>query len=458
MHFDNSAIIVFAAIIPCLLALKYWRGGVFVFFVLVVFEGALRKWVLPGAQAQLYLFKDVVLLCAYFGFLLSARRDQLALPGATPIKIVLALSFAFGCIEVLNPNSPSLLVGLMGLKAYFLYAPLAFVLPYAFKSRNGFLQVVRAYIILAIPVAALGIVQIASGRDSIINTYVSRTEEGPALAYFGSEDAFVRTSGTFSYISGYTSFLSFIALLAIGYNMGRGWRLKSDIGPILALILVVGAMFTTGSRTPVFILLAGFPIIVLLGIKRGVLAPRQALRLSIFVPIIAIAALSLSPAAVNAFMERASSGGDFSYTLERILPIAQPLAALTDAPIFGMGIGVTHGSALTIMSAEWPWWLQDLIFEDEMARVIVEVGVIGFLLTYTLRVLIVRFALRCTLSYKDPFYRALGIALMIHLATGLVLPIVNNVTAGAYYWGALGLVFAMRRLEKSLICGDRYSG
>ena len=40
---------------------------------------------------------------------------------------------------------------------------------------------------------------------------------------FGSDDL-VRTSGTFSFISGYAAFLSFVAFLAIGYNMARGWR------------------------------------------------------------------------------------------------------------------------------------------------------------------------------------------------------------------------------------------
>jgi hypothetical protein len=38
--------------------------------------------------------------------------------------------------------------------------------------------------------------------------------------------------------------------------MARGWRLKNNIAPILALILVVGAMFTTGSRAPIYTLVA----------------------------------------------------------------------------------------------------------------------------------------------------------------------------------------------------------
>src|SRR5262249_905294 len=151
---------------------------------------------------------------------------------------------------VLNPNSPSILVGLMGLKAYFLYVPIAFILPYAFKSREHLFHMIWRYLVLAIPVASLGLMQVAGGPDSFLNTYVIPTEDGPGLEHFGYENI-VRSSGTFSYISGYTAFLTFVAFLAIGYNWANGWRIKNNIVPVLALTLVVGAMFTTGSRAPV---------------------------------------------------------------------------------------------------------------------------------------------------------------------------------------------------------------
>jgi hypothetical protein len=39
--------------------------------------------------------------------------------------------------------------------------------------------------------------------------------------------------------------------------------------------------------------------------------------------------------------------------------------------------------------------------------------------------------------------------LVVHLALGIITPVIFNVTAGLYYWGALGLLLAMRRLEQS---------
>jgi len=116
----------------------------------------------------------------------------------------------------------------------------------------------------------------------------------------------------------------------------------------------------------------------------------------------------------------------------------------------GMGIGTTHPSALTIMGTQRFWWLGDLEVEDELARVTLELGLIGLMLIYLLRFLIFGLALRWALSFKHLAYRALGIVLTVHLALGCIVgQIVFNATAGLYYWGAFGLLLAMRRFEQS---------
>src|SRR5262249_48843077 len=215
----------------------------------------------------------------------------------------------------------------------------------------------------------------------------------------GSNFDFVRTSGTFSYISGYTAFLSFMGFLAIGYNMAHGWRLKRNIVPLAALTLIVGAMFTTGSRSPVFILVLTGPVILWLAATSRVLSVQTAMRLCILIPILAIVAMNISPQAFEAFMARTNSA-DSSETLYRFYsPLWQTAGVLSDAPPFGIGIGTTHPSALAVMGVDWPWWIKDeLLTEDESARVTVELGFIGLLLIYSLRVVIIVFALRCAMS------------------------------------------------------------
>ena len=446
---DSPTLLLLAAIaaLGALLAARYWQQALFGVFVLVVFEGALRKWAFPSAQAQIYLVKDAILLAVYLGFVLDARRNQPVLRDVTSIKVVLLLAFIFSCFEVLNPNSPSILVGLMGLKVYFLYVPIAFILPYAFKSREHLFHMIWRYLVLAIPVALLGLIQVAAGPDSFLNTYVSHSEGPAQLAHFGSENI-VRTSGTFSYISGYTAFLTFIAFLAIGYNLANGWRIKNNIVPILALTLVVGAMFTTGSRAPVYTLIATSPVILWLAASGRVLPTRTAVRLCLLLPIIAFVALNLSPRAVDAFTQRANEAVDS--TADRLLwPVSQTIWVLSEGPALGMGIGATHPSTFTIMGTNEPWWLGDLSAEGEAPQVTIELGLIGLILIYLPRFLIIGLALRWALSFKAPACRALGIVLTTYLTVAIVGQIVFNATANLYYWGAVGLLFAMRRFEQS---------
>ena len=174
--------------------------------------------------------------------------------------------------------------------------------------------------------------------------------------------------------------------------MARGWRLKNNISPILALVLVVGAMFTTGSRAPVFTLIATGPIILWLAASNGLLSSRTAMRLCVLIPVLAIGALSISPRATEAFMARAGEA-DSSYTLMRVFsPLDQTLGVLSYGPVLGFGIGTTNNAAFTIMGTADPWWLHGLLVEDEMARVTEELGVIGLLLNYFLRFLIAAFS------------------------------------------------------------------
>jgi hypothetical protein len=245
-------------------------------------------------------------------------------------------------------------------------------------------------------------------------------------------------------------FLTFIAFLGIGYNMAHAWRLKNNITPIIALTLVVGAMFTTGSRGPIWMLLASGPVIFWLAARSRVLSPQTAMRVFILVPVIAILALNISPAAVEAFMDRLAETQDTSaYTLERLFQAPwETMGVLSYAPILGVGIGATNNAALTIMGADFPWWLGGLLTESEMARVTHEQGPIGLLLTYSLRFLIPVFALRWAMRFRDPAYRVLGIVLAVYLTQGIWISVMLNVTAGLYYWGAFGVVLAMWGLEQ----------
>jgi len=80
----------------------------------------------------------------------------------------------------------------------------------------------------------------------------------------------------------------------------------------------------------------------------------------------------------------------------------------------------------------------------------VELGAIGLMLMFGLRILVIIFAWRSAWKLKDPAYRALGIVLSMYLTLGFFDTVILNPTACLYYWGALGLMLTMRRLEQTV--------
>jgi hypothetical protein len=154
----------------------------------------------------------------------------------------------------------------------------------------------------------------------------------------------------------------------------------------------------------------------------------------------------IAPEAIEAYQYRAGHSGDDP--IDRMLsPLIESYSALTESPIIGAGLASTHGSAVTIMGTTDYWWLGGKFFEQEGARVLQETGVIGFILVYAARVWLLVKAITLGVRFRTPLYAAMAGVIAGFFAQYLFLIVINNPTAGIYYWFAAGLLFAMYRLE-----------
>ena len=423
-----------------------WQRLIWVVLFLVVCEGAVRKWVIPGLQAEFYLVKDALLVFAYIGFISSRVTAGMHLKAMAGLSTLLMLSLAYFGIQLLNPNSPSILLSIVGLKNYLLYLPLAFIVPYMFSSRQDLESKLKKYAIIMIPFAALGLVQFGFGPNHWINSYVSHDPENESvIAMFGMGDEKARTTGTFSYPGGYTAFLTVMLYLGAGLAASKNWRLSGNLWPWALVVVTIAAIFTTGSRAPIYASALTAPVVLYIWASRGVLSSGNLLKIGLACVSISIIVTLIAPQAIEAYQYRAEHADDPMDRLFR--PLTELYYALNESPIIGTGMASTHAAAVTIMGTKDFWWLDGKFYELETARVLQETGVIGFVLVYAVRIWLLTKAITFGLRFRTPLYAAMAGVIAGFFAQSLALFVINNLTAGIYYWFAAGLLFAMHRLE-----------
>ena len=229
-----------AASVVTLWSYSNWRTAVKIALVVALFEGAIRKWLMPGAQELAYFLKDIFLFGAYLKFMISPDLDVRSYRLNLPVMILCVLG-ALLFPPALNTNIGSYLLSLYGLKIYLYYIPLVFMMPYLFRNKDEMVRQLTWYSMLAIPICILGVLQFRAGAASPLNVYAQSSAEGISGFGFGEK---VRITGTFSYITGHSTFIIFFSTLCIALLAIPQTRHKWVITFItLPAWLVIGSLF-----------------------------------------------------------------------------------------------------------------------------------------------------------------------------------------------------------------------
>lgn len=427
-----------------------WRVGVFTALFLLILEGAIRKWVFPEWHQVIYLAKDMVLAGAYLRFFGGKIILHERFLPSHPINRFIALLFFWGLAEALNPSLPNLLVGVFGLKAYFYYIPLFYMVPELFSTKQALTRFLIFYVLCSIPLSVLGIVQFFSPPNSPLVTYLGWGEQAKvsAISLVGN---FPRVSGTFSFISGYVTYLFVLVLILFGLlNMKENISGLKKASLLSALVLALANLFMTGSRWPIFMLVLLIPVI--LGVA-GRLSTGGALRLLprvAFGMIIVTFVFSLFfKDAVTAFWERTSTNEDVEGRI--IGMVTTPFVYAGYAYAWGNGIGGTHQATAFLVNDRPPYsWLPTADFEEEPERIMLEIGVIGFLLFYGLKSAFLLFSWRAARQLNDSDLKLIAMVVFLAQLSFFISPTVFNVTASFYFWFISGLLLLLPRLEVDL--------
>jgi hypothetical protein len=424
-----------------------WRRAVLAAMILAVFEGAIRKWVLPDFGQAVYLAKDMLLVGAYAGFWAPRVLRRRRLLDPHPANVALVLLGVIALLELLNPLLPNLSVGLFGLKAYLVYVPLMYMVPAVFPDAQVLRRFWTWYLLLALIPMTLGLIQFTEPAGSILNRYAWEDELRPGVATFGASSQ-VRITGTFSYITGYTTYLLLIILMGLALVAFQPKRKLSKAAYGILGVAVVNLLMT-GSRGPVLIIGATVPMLLVLAFRRtGTERVRAVGALCVAVSLSAIIAVKAFPEASSAFVARVETSTDL---VDRVVGIVrEPVLAGVSAGVAGYGVGVTH-QARAFLTEGWAGGMSPPDAEGEWERIILEVGPVGFVLILLMRVFVswqLWTALRA--AGTTPLVPYLAAALLFSLAS---IPgnLVFNHTASLFYWFLAGFGLIRRREQSAAV-------
>lgn len=428
-------------------------SGLIAFFLLLTFDGALRKWFLPSIQSIILPIKDALL----FGLLLLAvvypatRLQRAAVPRA--FVAVMTCYAVWALFGMFNPHLPNMLVGLWGAKAHLLYAALVLLVPAVIRDLTSAWHVLRVgYPILAIPVAVIGLLQVNLPSEHILNIQIG--DDAAAAAFFG-DDNLLRVSGTFSYLSGMGAFVQVMALLGIGLFVAG---LRTPVF-LVALLLILASLPVAGSRAVIVTTAFGAVAMLCGGVAVRAVTMRRFVGLSIALAAgVALVIYAQSDAWI-AIQQRDEANRDEGRG--RILINALSLFeywGLAGMTGFGSGAANLGAVALAPDVPPFSWLPPKTAFEEEGARIVLELGIVGALLNLALRLQVLLWCTTLMLRGRTRAIRIVAVMVLPFLLTSLFLG--NGVFAASYaavsFWfGASLLALAEAEQRRHVPAGVR---
>ncbi|MDM0077832.1 hypothetical protein QTH90_25715 [Variovorax sp. J2P1-59] len=366
-------------------------------FLIVVLEGAVRKWAVSSATLPLILLRD--LLAIYLIFHAWSNGSLRRQKRVTSVLLAWScLVVAWGLLQLVGgESSPTVL--LIGLRFWLLYIWFG-VAAAAAMNEADYRAAVLVGVGLVLLMAPLAIVQHLSPPGARINSQVDGDEDSVFVAVAGV----VRTTGTFSFTLGYATFLALVAPLVFALVGAR----KRTKGQMLFVMSAFGgfviASVVSGSRTAVI-----YSAIMLLvyfaarfWLAKGKAKARAAVAIVLGMALVGVLLFAFSGAleVTGQRFEQASADEDFWTRIITIF-IGEPFV-YNDVTWLGAGLGLGSNLANYVRTGSGYF----TIAEVEAGRILLEGGLIGYAFT-AFKVLVIVWgvskSLRLAYKLRSPY-------------------------------------------------------
>ncbi len=210
------------------------RKLLWAYFLLLLFEGAFRKWFLPSLSQGLLIVRDPIAIWIYYlayaqGIFPLGNKYVQRLFQWTMASVVLSF--------LINQAHPYAIA--YGARTNLLHIPLIFIIGRILKWKDV-INFGKAFLLLALPMTWVVAEQFQADRTDIFNVAAGGT--GHQLMTSGDK---VRASGTFSFVSGIVFYYCFtVAFIIHGFlqkNTFPKWLLFLGTGATFLAMVIAGS-------------------------------------------------------------------------------------------------------------------------------------------------------------------------------------------------------------------------
>ncbi|MDT3404789.1 hypothetical protein [Mucilaginibacter terrae] len=356
--------------------IKRW---IWIYFWLLVFEGALRKWVLPFLATPLLIVRDPVAI------ILIIKAQNAGLFKVNGLVIVAWIVTILSFLMTMLVGHRNVYVAFFGARIMLLHFPIIFLIGAVF-TREDVLRVGEIVMWLAIPMTVLMGLQFYSPQNAWVNRGIGGDEAGGG---FAGAMGFFRPPGTFSFINGLVSFYGWVTAYVMFF-----WL---DERPYIKKWLLFGITGCVVAAIPLSISRTFFFQVIVSGVFAAVIALRNPkisgkfmmAGASILILFTVLGKASFFQTGTAAFTERLTvannaEGGAEGVFLGRF--IGGLLGGLTEnanVPFFGYGLGLGTNAGAKLQTGATKFLFNA---EVEWGRVIGEMGFLLGVITIFCRV------------------------------------------------------------------------
>jgi hypothetical protein len=336
---------------------KFLKRLIWLYLVLLLTEGALRKWILPGLATPLLVIRDPLVILIY---MVAASCRRFVVNGYVMACLLLAAAcFAGG---LLAPDA-NLTVTLIGLRCYFLHFPLMFVMEKTLETED-LEQMGKFLLWFAIPETLICVTQFDRPQGNWINYNVGGQV---TMGMSGAMGKF-RPSGTFSFSTGVAEFYPVALAALLGFLMARKklpWYLTVAAAVSIAVAVPISISRTNAVTCGLLLLVTGGAAFLLPN------TPRVLVRTVLLLGLVTLIASRMPhfDEGVQAFDARwtGATGDDVEGVQSNLVgrylrDLLPPMDLVFDTPLLGWGVGrgtlmaqgfLTGQRLFTMGEAEW---------------------------------------------------------------------------------------------------------